>query len=289
MASQPAVRNDASLAWDTPQDGGAQPFSTSESLASGLVSRLVREWTENDQRYWESKRAKAGARRISALPLKRAHAYRVLMERSLGLVPQGHQLIVSEHGDKSGLDKRAGFAVVHWSVVAGLRRLEVVMTYGRPGWRLPLRWLLFTLADHALQRMFYRLKTTSDKEVLTELAQASRIFCAWYPYLITHLQESMSIGVPTPKGMLLVKRTPTCERFTPFGSTATTWVNDDLIEARKAQAEPLREARLHGGLVMQVGDAYFALTHDSNLDRFSTSFEPHANVFYTEMIRHLPK
>jgi hypothetical protein len=267
---------------------GDRPFSTSGSLAHGLVSRLVREWNENDARYWESKRRPIGAPATSKLPMKRAMGYRVLRERSYALIPPGHHIIAETHGDQNGLDKRAGFGVVHWSVMSELRRLEVLVTYGRPGWQLPLRWCLFVVADHALQRLFYRLKSLSDHAVLTELAMATRGVCAWYPILTAFIEDDMSIGLPTPKGMLIMKRVPTTAPFSPCGFLATTWVNDALIGARKGQAEALDVARAQRGIVVQIGDHYLPLTPSSNLTRFVTHSHPYTNVFYAEMLRHLP-
>jgi hypothetical protein len=270
------------------RDDSRLSFSTSESLASGLVSRLIREWTENDRRYWENKHAEAGGRGISKLPLKRALAYRVLRERSLALIPPGHQLIVEIHGAQHGLDKRAGFAVVHWNVMTELRRMEVLVTYGKPGWRLPLRWRLFIVADHALQRMFFRLKALSDRDVLAELRSATRTVCAWYPLLSAYLEDTMSIGVPTPSGMLILKRVPTNAPFSTCDFIATTWVSERMMDARTAQAAALSQARLQDGVIVQVGDQYFPLTLASNLGRFAPERVPATNIFYSEMLRHLP-
>lgn len=264
------------------------PYSTSQSLAKGLVSRLIYEWEENDRRYREQRQIPAGAPGTSKLPTKRALGYRVLKERSYALIPPGHQLIVESHGDQHGLDKRAGFAAVHWSVKAELRRLEVLVTYGRPGWRLPLRWGLFAITDHALQRMFYRLKALSDQAILNELAAAARAICTWYPFLVAHIEVGMSIGAPTPNGMLILKRLPTATRFSPCEYMATTWVSDALIEVRKLQAASLQIARTQNGLVVQIGEAYWPLSLFCNLDRFKTRAAPVTNVFYAEMLRHLP-
>lgn len=264
------------------------PFSSSQSLASGLVSLLIHEWEEHDKRYRESRRPNTGAPGTSKLPTKRALGYRVLKDRSYALIPPGHQMIVETHGDQQGIDKRAGFAVVHWSVIAELRRLEVQMTYGKPGWRLPLRWQLFVIADHALQRMFYRLKSLSDQVILNELAVATSSICAWYPFLVAHLTEEMSIGVPTPRGMLILKRLPTSTRFSPCEYLATTWVSDALVGTRKLQAAALHVARTQNGLVVQIGENYWPLSLVCNLSRFKTHSAPFTNVFYAEMLRHLP-
>lgn len=269
-------------------DNADRPFSTSGSLAHGLVSRLVREWNENDERYRESRRRPLGAPATSRLPTKRALGYRVLRERSYALIPPGHQIIAESHGDQNGLDKRAGFGVVHWNVMSELRRLEVLVTYGRPGWRLPLRWRLFIVADHALQRLFYRLKSLSDHAVLAELAMATRAACAWYPILIAYIEDDMSIGLPTPHGMLIMKRAPTTAPFSPCEFLATTWVNDGLIGVRKSQAEAVAAARAQQGVVVQIGDDYLPLSLSSNLTRFVTHSHPYTNVFYAEMLRHLP-
>jgi hypothetical protein len=263
-------------------------FSTSESLASGLVSRLIREWSENEQRYWAAKRKPPGGRGLSKLPAKRAVGYRILRERSLGLIAPGHQLMTAMHGDQSGLDKRAGFGVVHWDVVPNSRRLQVLLTYGRPGWKLPLRWSLFLISDHALQRLYYRLKILKDVEILVELTAATHVICTWYPVLIARLDESMSVGVPTPRGMLILKRVPTTAPFSPCEYVGTTWVNDELIRNRRGQADALALARATNGLVLQVGDEYFELGQCISSGRLMSPTPPYSNVFYSEMLRHLP-
>lgn len=271
-----------------PVGAHAPAFSTSESLASGLVSRLVRDWTENDERYWKMRRRAAGPCGLSKLPAKRAQGYRILKERSLALIPPGHQIIVDSHGAQNGLDKRAGFAVVHWSVADCARRLEVLVTYGRPGWSLPLRWNLFIVTDHALQRLFYRLKTVDDTAVLQELGAAARTICAWYPALIARLDESMSVGVPTPRGMLVLKRMPTTAPFSACEYVATTWVSDALTEPRHSQHAALAAARASNGIVLQILDQYLALLPNRIQDKMAPISTPYSNVFYAEMLRHLP-
>jgi hypothetical protein len=266
----------------------AYAFSTSESLASGLVSRLVREWAENDERYWKLKRAATDTRGISKLPTKRALCYRVLRERSLALIPPGHQLIVDSHGDQKGLDKRAGFAIVHWNVAPPVRRLEVLVTYGRPGWPLPLRWSLFVVTDHALQRLFYRLKSLGDGPVLEELGAATRMVCAWFPVLIAGLDESTSVGIPTPHGMLVLKRTSTTAPFSPCEYVATTWVSNALTQSRPGQDAALTTARMTNGLVLQMANQYAPLCPNRVRDRLASMDQPFTNVFYAEMLRHLP-
>lgn len=272
----------------TPASVTALPFSTSTSLADGLVSRLLADWASIDAQFRADKLARVRRGEVSRLPSRRALGYRVLRERSLGLVPASHRLLEASHGDQGGLDKRAGFAVVHWAIIAEVRRLQVLVTYGRPGWTLPLRWHLATIACHALQRLFYRLKTVDEEVVLAELAAAVQVICAWYPVLCGVIEDAMSVGVPTPHGMLIVRRSAPSGRFAACELTATTWVSEPLIAVRAGQLAALREAREHQGLVLQVGADYLALTRERALARFAPLQRTRGNAFFAEMLRHLP-
>lgn len=263
-------------------------FSTSVSLARGLVSRLISEWREQEQRYQDDTRPKPGARGVSRMPVRRAQAYRVLRERSLGLVPPAHKVIEGSHGNQNGSDKRAGFAVVHWGASDEVRRLELLVTYGRPTWRAPQRWCLLVVGNHALQRLFYRLKVVDQGAVLAELGPAVETVCAWFSVLIGLIDEPVSFGVPTPNGMLLIKRSDSIPMHTPGEYLATTWVSDALIAERPGQAVAVRSARRHSGLVMQAGMDYMALTRGQGLALLAGRLRRFDDSFFVEMLRHLP-
>jgi len=125
------------------------------------------------------------------------------------------------------------------------------------------------------------------RAILTELAAATRSVCAWYPALIARVEASMSVGIPTPNGMLILKRTPTTAPFSPCEYLATSWISDALIETRLAQTGALASARTNGGIVLQVGEKYIALARFNMQDWIALS-PPFANAFYSEMLRHLP-
>jgi hypothetical protein len=267
---------------------GTPPFSTSESLADGLVTRLIDDWQEHDRQYWAAKLRPPGARGVPPLPKKRALGYRVLRERSIALIPPVHRLIVECHGEQDGMDKRAGFGVVHWSATSAMRRLEAQVTYGRPGWTLPMRWGIFTITKHTLQRLFYRLKVLDHAPVLAELESATKLMCTWYPVVMAYIPDAMPVGVPTPNGILMVKKEPANAPYTSCELVATTWVSNALVEARKEQAIALHRARAQGGLVAQIGTTYLALTPELNLDRFARPTSLFNDPHYKEMLRHLP-
>ncbi|WP_422981262.1 hypothetical protein [Undibacterium sp. Ji50W] len=123
----------------TQPDRPPSAFSLTDSLARGLVARLVAEWDEQDKLYLASK-DRTGKRCLPRLPGKRALAYRVLCERTKGLVPPGQLILDACHGKQTGLDKAAGYAVLHWRALAQSQRLDLLMTYVSPGWRIPRRW-----------------------------------------------------------------------------------------------------------------------------------------------------
>lgn len=124
--------------------------------------------------------------------------------------------------------------------------------------------------------------------ILQELNAATRTICAWYPLLIARLDESMSVGVPTPRGMLVLKRMPTTTPFSPCLYVAPTWVSNALTESRQSQYAALTAARTSSGLVLQISDQYVALLPNQLHEKIAQMPTPYTNVFYAGMLRHLP-
>lgn len=265
-------------------------FSLSESLARGLVARLVFEWDEQYNCYMDSKKT-FGRRGIPRLPGKRALGYRVLCERTKGLVPPGQIVLETCHGKQDGLDKTAGYAVIHWYAQAQMQHMDLLMTYVRPGWRFPRRWGLLQMSAHALRRLFFRLKTLDHQVILTELEPAVRTICIWFPLLmglIEVAEVAPSIGIPTPHGILYLKRSDQTFPHSPGDLIAATWISDERMVDRPLKLHAVTTARLEGGIVLQVGYDSLSVTPQRNLHLLAGRLSTFANPYFKDMLRHLP-
>lgn len=265
-------------------------FSMTESLACSLVARLVAEWDTQDKSYFASKKT-VGGRGIPLLPGKRAQAYRVLSERTRGLVPPRQLVFETSHGKQNGLDKTAGFAVIHWYALAQTQRLDLLMTYACPGWRLPRRWGLFQMSTHALRRLFFRLRTMDQSAIFAELEPAVRTVCTWFPVLMCLIEcasNAPNIGVPTPHGVLYLKRSDQISLNSPGDLIAATWISDTRMNDNPLKLSAVKLARLEGGVILQIGYDLLPMSLQRNLHLLTGRLRPFDNLFYQDMLRHLP-
>lgn len=262
-----------------------------QSLACSLVARMIAEWDEQYKLYYADKKVAKGSRGIPALPLKRALAYRVLRERTRGLVPPTQRVFETCHGKQDGMDKTAGFAIIHWFAIEQTQRLDLLITYASPGWRLPRRWGLFQVSTHALRRLFFRLRSLDHRVILAELESAVRTICTWYPLLLDLIdiaKAAPSVGIPTPNGVLYLRRADQPERHSPGALIATTWVSDTRMSDQPQKRAAVALARLEDGVIIQLGQHHVCVTPQRNLHLLEGRLHPFANVFYQEMLRHLP-
>ena len=260
-------------------------FSVSESLARGLVARLVAEWHEQHVIFTAKQKEASKYGRIPKLPVRRALAYRVICERTRGLVPPSQVIIEHAHGKQDGMEKSAGFSVIHWAVREQVQRLVVLMTYVRPGWRLPRRWALFEMSTHALRRLFFRLGTLEQGPIFAELEPAIHTLCAWFPLLMVLAEEDHAIafGIPTPQGILYLKRQRESADF-----LVLTWISDRRMIYRLAELNAVEIARQENGVVLQIGGRRLPLTPHRHTDLLSGRIHPLPDPVYQDMLRHLP-
>jgi hypothetical protein len=252
---------------------------------------MISEWDEQAKLYSAGRKNTKGSRGIPALPLKRALAYRVLSERTRGLVPPAQRVFETCHGKQDGMDKTAGFAVIHWFALAETQRFNLLITYAIPGWRLPRRWLLFQVTTHALRRLFFRLRSLDHRVILAELEPAVRTICTWYPLLIDLIdiaKDAPSVGIPTPNGVLYLRRADQPAAHSPGVLIATTWVSDTRMSDHPQKRAAVALARLEGGVIIQLGQHHVSVTPQRNLHLLEGQLHPFPSVFYQEMLRHLP-
>jgi hypothetical protein len=266
-------------------------YSVSKSLARGLVARMVAEWNENDKNFLANNKTPRKHGVIPKLPVRRALAYRVICERVRNLVPPEQLILETRRGLQNGRDKGAGFAIIHWFAQEKAERLDLLMTYVRPGWRLPLRWCFFELSTHALRRMFFRLNALEHERILDELKSAVITVGSWYPILTSLVSDTvaLSIGIPTPNGVLfLAKKSEPLPPHTPAELVALTWISNKLMRHRPQQYAPVETARLEGGVVLQLGRNILPLTPKSNTDLLVERIRHYPDPYYQEMLKHLP-
>jgi len=266
-------------------------YSVSKSLARGLVARMVSEAKENRTNFstFDTIPRKHGV--VPQLPTRRALAYRVICERVRGIVPPSQLLLEARHGLQNGMDKGAGFAIIHWYAQEEAERLDLLVTYVRPGWRLHRRWRLFELSTHALRRMFFRLNALEHERILAELKPAVVTVGSWFPILISLVCDSaaLRIGIPTPHGILfLAKRSEPLPPHTPAELIGLTWISNKLMRHRPKEYATVETARQEGGVVLQLGRDFLPLTPTSNTDLLVDRIRHYPDPYYQEMLKHLP-
>lgn len=265
-------------------------FSMSESLAVGLVKRMISENKQNYHHAVKTRAAQMKKEKITTVPSKRTAAYRFLTRRTLALIPEGHQVLVHTIGKQDGTDRHAKFSIIHWSPTVDDRTIHLAITYIAPQYEIPRRWTIFELTTHALQRLFYRLKCVEQGPVLEELKQAVIRTCSWFDFFINliHSCPDVSIGVPTPNGILYFKQSDDVPLGSPAGLVASTWVSDIRMEDRPEKLEAVRKAREMEGFVMQYGQRLIAVTQEHCLEDLATAFKPYNSIYFDEMLNFLP-
>jgi len=231
----------------------------SESLADGLVTRFVREWTEAD-----------GEMALLHPPpqtIKRAAGFRRLVTWLNATVPNALQLGKVKLGDQTGLSKDAMYFLLHFA--PGDRRdwMEVAVTSVGARKVNVASGVLVRFSRHALVRLFQRLKTVDPAQVVAELAVAIRVFWTWRP-LYLQLDDQPRILAPTPRGALVLVGDMELQGVV----VAKTWLSDERMSIDYAMARAVGQARDEGGFVL-MADRSLAVVSSERLEGEVKSLE----------------
>lgn len=229
-----------------------QRFSMSTSLASGLARRLL-----------------AGAREKELATLnyrppdpntKRAVFYRQLRNHRLAITPKLNLISLNE-SDPTGKSKDSTFEIVLWSLPAEedvhTSGIEVLSEIYHSRNATLSAMDMMRLSQHALMRMFYRLKTDDETRVLHEL-RCGAMAVRRHIMALRYLGQEAQVLVPTPSGALILEINKERRSMAPL--SANTWISNELIAQRPRQRHAMDAARQCQGFVLDHPSFYTVLS-----------------------------
>lgn len=222
----------------------------SESLADGLVSRFTEAWRHEAE----------AARDLGNFPgrvfQKRASLFRSKRDFLLRVIPRDLQIYSVSSGSHTGKDKRADFLLVYVRPGEDQDCLHVcaALLSARDANVESIR--ILSITRHALVRLFQRLKTSNDKDVLREVAFAVQTYVAWGNFY-QNVLATPKILVPTPEGALVVQRD---ERDDGFACIGKTWISDARMHDSERKLAVVMKAREEAGFVLMANDRYVVIS-----------------------------
>lgn len=227
--------------------------SVNESLAHGLVTRLMREADESTQRLNLAVKLRATRKRAATYRAKRD-----LLRRAIPEQLRGREF----DADPSGKSKDGFYTIEHWgcgtvSTVAGRKpavragSLVLAKSFVSPRSLQCGTLMLASVSRHALMRLFHRLRTTDQQEVMHELNALARLF--WSNVSVfDHLGIDALLLIPTTRGAFVAVVDDTYAELV----TVKTWISDARLENEPKRLEAVRRARAEDGYVMDDGTYY---------------------------------
>lgn len=247
---QAATSRDARVRDATREDDAI--CSVSESLAHGLVTRLTTEIEDVRKRMDEHTH-------LGGPKTKRAAGYRATKAYLEKAIPS--DLVMHRHsrGDQSGKDKDARYLVTHWGMLYQAFEatkpdndcLELAFTAVEAR-RLTL-WSerMCVVARHAIMRLFFRLRTTKQAEVLAELRELGDSFFRFLPVL-RRLPWGAELLLPSARGSFVIVR----DRRGDSGFAVVTWMSDERMADNMRRHAAVARARAERGLVVNFPNAF---------------------------------
>jgi hypothetical protein len=222
----------------------------SESLAEGLVSRFVDEWTRSD--------LEALDRHPPPQKYKRAAAYRALCDWLQRSVPATMQILTLRLGPQTGKDKGGGMVLVHWQPDPRTKWLLVAVKVVSAHHPSVVSQLLVQVSRHALVRLFQRLRTDDPRLVLDELAQSMKSY--WHIYFThTQLLGRADIMVPTRRGAVAIA----ADESNATDTVVKTWISDQRMEQSPDRLRAVKRARTEEGFVLMANGRFIVLSRES--------------------------
>jgi len=236
---------DFDLKWREVERAPEPVQGMSESLATGLVNRFVKEWAEAD--------ATAVLRRPPPQKTKRAAAYRATVEWLRGSVPRNLHIEANQDGAQTGLDKSGAFYLMYWGPSPRAGWMEVVISFVLARKVGIETGVVLHVSHHALVRLFQRLKTADQLTVLAEARVAVQSF--WIVQRVWLVQLARpDILIPSPGGALAIGADSESDR----GAVAKTWMSNARMAADPRRLTAVDSAREEGGFVL-MADGHFVV------------------------------
>ncbi len=226
--------------------------SVSESLAHGLVTRLTTE-IELVRKLLDSNTQLEGPK------AKRAAAYRSTKAYLERAIPA--DLVVHRHsrGDQSGKDKDGRYLVTHWGMLyqafdaakPDIDRLELAFTAVEARHATLWSERMCVVTRHAIMRLFFRLRTTKQAEVLAELRDLGDSFFRFL-LVLRRLTWEAELLVPSARGAFVIRR----DRQGDSGFAVVTWMSDERMTDNMRRHDAVVRARSERGLVVNFPNAF---------------------------------
>jgi hypothetical protein len=234
------------------QDAGTN-VSVNESLAHGLVTRLMREAEDSTERLNLAINLRSTCKRAAMYRAKRD-----LLRRAVPELLRGAEF----DADPSGKNKAGFYTIDHWgcgtvSTVAGRKpavragSLVLSKSFVSPRNLQCGTLVLASVSRHAVMRLFQRLRTTDQREVLRELSDFARL-AGENVSVFQQLGIDALLLIPTARGAFVV----VVDNVYAELLTIKTWISDARLEEEPKRLQAVQRARCEGGYVMDDGAYY---------------------------------
>ena len=219
-----------------------------ETLARAMVQRFISEMRASS--------AALAAREPVIRTTKRAAAFRALCRHFEATIPPELLISVDSAGDRSGKSKDAVRTYGFWEVHEGTRRLSACCLSIRARNLEAVGAPMLIVTDHALQRLFQRLRTMERLTVVREMSPAVATLAEYMQLLFsTHISPFL---LPTPSGAFVVRQVSVRAEDAPF--IAVTWASDTRMDDSPVKLSAVLEARTEHGIATQFDGQWLVLS-----------------------------
>jgi hypothetical protein len=219
-----------------------------ETLARAMVQRFISEMRASS--------AALAAREPVIRTTKRAAAFRALCRHFEATIPPELLISVDSAGDRSGKSKDAVRTYGFWEVHAGTRRLSACCLSIRARNLEAVGAPMLIVTDHALQRLFERLRTMERLTVVREMSPAVATLAEYMQLLFsTHISPFL---LPTPSGAFVVRQVSVRAQDVPF--SAVTWASDTRMDDAPVKLSAVLAARAENGIATEFDGQWLVLS-----------------------------
>lgn len=226
--------------------------SVSESLAHGLVTRLTTE-IEVVRKRLDSNTQLEGP------TSKRAAAYRSTKAYLERAIPADLVLHRHARGNQSGKEKGACYLVTHWGMLyqafdaakPDIDRLELAFTAVEARHATMWSERMCVVTRHAIMRLFFRLRTIKQADVLKELMELGDGFFRCL-HVLRRLPWGAQLLLPSGRGAFVIVR----DRGGDSGFAVVTWMSDERMTDNMRRHDAVLRARSERGLVVNFANAF---------------------------------
>lgn len=226
--------------------------SVSESLAHGLVTRLTTEIEDARSRLDRSTQ-------LAAPQAKRAAAFRSTKAYLDKAIPADLVLHRHARGDQSGKDKGARYLVTHWGMLyqafdaakPDMDRLELAFTAVEARHATMWSERMCVVTRHAIMRLFFRLRTIKQADVLAELMALGDGFFRCL-HVLRRLPWGAQLLLPSGHGAFVIVR----DRGGDSGFAVVTWMSDERMTDNMRRHNAVVCARAERGLVVNYPNVF---------------------------------